>query len=116
MLRQSLIRVRESDYMRTALSKGLSARAALIRHGLRNALTSVVTIIGLQMGALLSGTLITEIIFSWPGIGRLLITAIGARDYPVVEGCVLTFAMTYVVVNMATDFVYAVIDPRVRIS
>ncbi|HZC45843.1 MAG TPA: ABC transporter permease, partial [Candidatus Acidoferrum sp.] len=84
MLRQSLIRVRESDYMRTALSKGLSARAALIRHGLKNALTSVVTIIGLQMGALLSGTLITEIIFSWPGIGRLLISAIGARDYPVV--------------------------------
>jgi peptide/nickel transport system permease protein len=116
MLRQSLIRVRESDYMRTALSKGLSARAALFRHGLKNALTSVVTIIGLQMGALLSGTLITEIIFSWPGIGRLLITAIGARDYPVVEGCVLTFAMTYVVVNMATDLVYAIVDPRVRIS
>jgi peptide/nickel transport system permease protein len=116
MLRQSLIRVRESDYMRTALSKGLSARAALFRHGLKNALTSVVTIMGLQMGALLSGTLITEIIFSWPGIGRLLITAIGARDYPVVEGCVLTFAMTYVVVNMATDLVYAMVDPRVRIS
>jgi peptide/nickel transport system permease protein len=116
MLRQSLIRVRESDYMRTALSKGLSARAALIRHGLKNALTSVVTIIGLQMGGLLSGTLITEMIFSWPGIGRLLITAIGARDYPVVEGCVLTFAMTYVVVNLATDLVYAVVDPRVRIS
>lgn len=116
MLRHSLIRVRESDYMRTALSKGLSARAALFRHGLKNALTSVVTIIGLQMGALLSGTLITEIIFSWPGIGRLLITAIGARDYPVVEGCVLTFAMTYVVVNMATDLVYVMVDPRVRIS
>ena len=116
MLRQSLIRVRESDYMRTALSKGLSARAALVRHGLKNALTSVVTVIGLQMGGLLSGTLITEIIFSWPGIGRLLISAIGARDYPVVEGCVLTFAMTYVIVNMATDFVYAIVDPRVRIS
>ncbi|HYK63906.1 MAG TPA: ABC transporter permease [Patescibacteria group bacterium] len=116
MLRQSLIGVRESDYMRTAISKGLSERAALIRHGLRNALTSVVTIIGLQMGALLSGTLITEIIFSWPGIGRLLITAIGARDYPVVEGCVLAFAMTYVVVNLATDLVYALIDPRVRIA
>ena len=116
MLRQSLIRVRESDYMRTARSKGLSERAALIRHGLRNALTSVVTIMGLQMGALLSGTLITEMIFSWPGLGRLLITAIGARDYPLVEGCVLTFAMTYVVVNMAIDLVYAVIDPRVRIS
>ncbi len=116
MLRQSLIRVRESDYMRTALGKGLSARAALVRHGLKNALTSVVTIIGLQMGGLLSGTLITEMIFSWPGIGRLLITAIGARDYPVVEGCVLTFAMTYVVINVATDLVYAVVDPRVRVS
>jgi peptide/nickel transport system permease protein len=116
MLRQSLIRVRASDYMRTALSKGLSPRAALLRHGLKNALTSVITIIGLQMGALLSGTLITEIIFSWPGIGRLLISAIGARDYPVVEGCVLTFAMTYVVVNVATDLAYAMIDPRVRIS
>jgi peptide/nickel transport system permease protein len=116
ILRQSLIRVRESDYMRTALSKGLSARAALLRHGLKNALTSVVTIIGLQMGALLSGTLIIELIFSWPGIGRLLISAIGARDYPVVEGCVLTFAMTYVVVNLATDLAYAMIDPRVRIS
>jgi peptide/nickel transport system permease protein len=116
MLRQSLIRVRESDYMRTARSKGLSERAALVRHGLRNALTSVVTIIGLQMGALLSGTLITEMIFSWPGLGRLLIGAIGARDYPLVEGCVLTFAMTYVVVNVATDLVYAAIDPRVRIS
>jgi peptide/nickel transport system permease protein len=116
MLRQSLIRVRESDYMRTARSKGLSERAALIRHGLRNALTSVVTIMGLQMGALLSGTLITEMIFSWPGLGRLLIGAIGARDYPLVEGCVLTFAMTYVVVNMAIDLVYAAIDPRVRIS
>jgi peptide/nickel transport system permease protein len=102
--------------MRTALSKGLSARAALFRHGLKNALTSVVTIIGLQMGALLSGTLIIEMIFSWPGIGRLLITAISARDYPVVEGCVLTFAMTYVVVNLATDLVYAMIDPRVRVS
>jgi peptide/nickel transport system permease protein len=116
MLRQSLIRVRESDYMRTARSKGLSERAALVRHGLRNALTSVVTIIGLQMGALLSGTLITEMIFSWPGLGRLLISAIGARDYPLVEGCVLTFAMTYVLVNVAIDLVYAAIDPRVRIS
>ena len=116
MLRQSLIRVRESDYMRTALGKGLSPRAALVRHGLKNALTSVVTIIGLQMGALLSGTLIIEMIFSWPGIGRLLIGAIGARDYPVVQGCVLTFAMTYVVVNLATDLVYAIIDPRVRVS
>jgi peptide/nickel transport system permease protein len=116
MLRQSLIVVRGSDYMRTALGKGLSARAAILRHGLKNAMTSVITIVGLQMGSLLSGTLITEMIFSWPGLGRLLIGAIGARDYPLVEGCVLTFAMTYVVVNLATDLVYALVDPRVRIS
>ena len=116
MLRQSLIVVRASDYMRTAIGKGLSPRAAIVRHGLKNAMTSVITIIGLQMGSLLSGTLITEMIFSWPGLGRLLIGAIGARDYPLVEGCVLTFAMTYVVVNLATDVVYALVDPRVRIS
>ncbi|MGH7814978.1 MAG: ABC transporter permease [Candidatus Binataceae bacterium] len=116
MLRQSLIRVRQSDYMRTAVSKGLSERAALLRHGLKNALTPVITVIGLQMGALLSGALITEVIFSWPGIGRLLITAIGARDYPLVEGCVLAFAMTYVIVNLATDLLYALVDPQVRVS
>ena len=116
MLRHSLIVVRASDYMRTAIGKGLSPRAAIVRHGLKNAMTSVITIIGLQMGSLLSGTLITEMIFSWPGLGRLLIGAIGARDYPLVEGCVLTFAMTYVVVNLATDVVYALVDPRVRIS
>ena len=116
MLRQSLITVRESDYMRTALSKGLTPRAALLRHGLRNSLTSVVTLIGLQIGGLLSGALITEIIFSWPGLGRLLISAINLRDYPLVEGCVLTFAMTYVVVNLLTDLTYAFIDPRVRYS
>ena len=116
MLRQSLIAVRESDYLRTALSKGLGPMAALLRHGLRNALTSVVTLVGLQAGALLTGALITEVIFSWPGIGRLLIGAISARDYPLVEGCVLTFALTYVVVNLATDFVYAIVDPRVRLG
>lgn len=116
MLRQSLIVVRESDYMRTARGKGLSPMEAMVRHGLRNAMTPVVTLIGLQAGALLTGALITEVIFSWPGIGRLLISAISARDYPLVQGCVLTFALTYVVVNMATDLAYAMIDPRVRLD
>jgi peptide/nickel transport system permease protein len=116
MLRQSLMQVRESDYMRTAIGKGLSASAALMRHGLRNALTPVVTLLGLQLGGLLTGSIITEVIFSWPGLGRLMITAISARDYPLVEGCVLTFALTYVVVNMATDVVYGLIDPRIRLS
>ena len=116
MLRQSLAQVRESDYMRTAIGKGLSANAALRRHGLRNALTPVVTLLGLQLGGLLTGSIITEVIFSWPGLGRLMITAISARDYPLVEGCVLTFALTYVVVNMAIDVVYGVIDPRIRLG
>ena len=116
MLRQSLVQVRESDYVRTAIGKGLSAKAALMRHGLRNALTPVVTLLGLQLGGLLTGSIITEVIFSWPGLGRLMITAISARDYPLVEGCVLTFALTYVVVNMATDMLYVIIDPRIPLS
>ena len=116
MLRQSLIQVRNADYMRTALSKGLSPMKALLGHGLRNALTPVVTILGLQAGALLTGSIITEMLFSWPGLGRLMITAIGQRDYPLVEGCVLTFALTYVLVNMLTDVVYGLIDPRIRLA
>ncbi len=116
MLRQSLVQIREADYLRTAVGKGLSANAALMRHGLRNALTPVVTLLGLQLGGLLTGSIITEVIFSWPGLGRLMITAISARDYPLVEGCVLTFALTYVVVNMGTDLMYGLIDPRIRVS
>jgi peptide/nickel transport system permease protein len=116
MLRQSLVGVRDSDYIRTARAKGLSETAALMRHGLRNALTPVVTTLGLQAGALLTGAIIVEMIFSWPGLGRLLITAISARDYPLVEGCVLTFSLTYVVVNMLTDVVYTVVDPRIRLK
>src|SRR5579863_5619236 len=115
MLRQSLVQVREADYLRTARSKGLSAFAALMRHGLRNALTPVITLLGLETGALLTGAIVTEMIFSWPGMGRLLIAAITARDYPLVEGCVLTFALSYVVVNMATDLVYGIADPRIRL-
>jgi len=116
MLRQSLVQVRQADYMRTAIGKGLSEMDALIGHGLRNALTPVVSVIGLQTGALLTGSIITEVIFSWPGIGRLMIEAINARDYPVVEGCVLAFALTYVVINMLTDLVYGLIDPRIRLA
>jgi len=116
MLRQSLVQVIGADYMRTARSKGLSRRAALIRHGLRNALTPVITLIGLEAGALLTGSIITEMIFSWPGLGRLLITAINNRDYPLVEGCVLTFALSYVIVNLVTDFLYRAADPRIRLE
>lgn len=116
MLRQSLVQVREADYMRTARSKGLGPTAAILRHGLRNALTPVMTLLGLQLGALLTGTIIVETIFSWPGLGRLLITAISARDYPLVEGCVLVFALSYVAANTLTDVFYGVIDPRIRLK
>jgi peptide/nickel transport system permease protein len=116
MLRQSLVQVLETDYMRTARSKGLSRAAAVLHHGLRNALTPVVTLLGLQAGALLTGSIVVEMIFSWPGLGRLMITAINSRDYPLVEGCVLVFALTYVIVNMLTDLVYSVVDPRIRLG
>jgi ABC-type dipeptide/oligopeptide/nickel transport system permease component len=83
---------------------------------LRNALTPVITLLGLEAGALLTGSIITEVIFSWPGLGRLMINAIGNRDYPLVEGCVLTFALSYVVVNTISDVVYSVVDPRIRLQ
>ncbi len=116
MMRQSLIAVRSADYIRTARAKGLSAFAALIRHGLRNALTPVITLLGLEAGALLTGAIVTEMIFSWPGMGRLMIGSINARDYPLVEGCVLTFALAYVAANMLTDLAYGVADPRIRLT
>ena len=116
MLRQSLVWVRDTDFMRTARSKGLSEFQALAAHGVRNALTPVISLLSLQAGALLTGSIVTEIIFSWPGIGRLMIEAIGARDYPLAQGCVLVFALTYVVVNLLTDVAYSLIDPRVRLG
>jgi peptide/nickel transport system permease protein len=116
MLRQSLVQVLGADYIRTARSKGLSRPAALMRHGLRNALTPVITLLGLEVGALLTGSIITEMIFSWPGLGRLMISAIGNRDYPLVEGCVLVFALSYVAVNTLTDVVYSAVDPRIRLT
>ncbi len=116
MMRQSLVQVRHADYIRTARAKGLGAFAALMRHGMRNALTPVITLLGLQAGALLTGAIVVEVIFSWPGMGRLLITAISARDYPLVEGCVLTFALSYVVVNLVTDLLYGLADPRIRLG
>jgi peptide/nickel transport system permease protein len=116
MLRQSLVQVARTDYIRTARSKGLSASAAMMRHGLRNALMPVITLLGLEAGALLTGSIVTEMIFSWPGLGRMLISAINNRDYPLVEGCVLTFALSYVVVNMVTDVIYVILDPRIRLA
>lgn len=115
MVRSSLLEVLGEDFIRTARAKGLAERTILWRHGLRNALLPVVTLIGLQLGALLGGAVITETVFSWPGIGLLLIDSIQARDYPVVQGCVLIISATYVLVNLVTDLLYALIDPRIQL-
>ncbi|HJM42057.1 MAG: ABC transporter permease [Nitrospinota bacterium] len=114
MTRASLLEALPRDFVRTARAKGLAEWAVLVRHGLRNALLPVVTAAGLQTGAVLSGSVITESIFAWPGIGRLTIEAIAARDYPLVQGCVLAIALTYVALNLITDVVYTLCDPRVR--
>jgi peptide/nickel transport system permease protein len=114
MTRASMLDVLGEDYLRTARAKGVRERAVIVRHGLRNALLPVVTIVGLQFGALLSGAVITENVFAWPGVGTLLIQAITARDYPLVQGCVLVISLCYVAVNFLTDALYSVIDPRVR--
>ena len=114
MVRTAVIEQLSSDYVRTARAKGLSEPAVLFRHAFRNALTPILTILGLQFGTLLAGAIVTETIFSWPGVGRLAVQAIESRDYPLLQGCILLIAVSYVVVNLATDLVYAVVDPRVR--
>ncbi len=114
MTRGSLIDVMGREYLRTARAKGLSEKVVVGRHALANALIPVISIVGLQAGALFSGAIITETIFAWPGIGRLLIDAINSRDFPLVQGTVIFIALSYVLVNLATDILYAVADPRVR--
>jgi ABC-type dipeptide/oligopeptide/nickel transport system permease component len=116
MVRTSVIEELSSDYVRTARAKGLPESAVLFRHAFRNALIPILTILGLQFGTLLAGTIVTESIFSWPGIGRLSVQAIEARDYPLLQGCILLIAVSYVVVNLLTDLVYAFVDPRVRLQ
>ena len=116
MVRGSMLEELSSDYVRTARAKGLSTGAVLFRHAFRNALIPIITILGLQFGTLLAGTIITETIFSWPGIGRLTVQAISSRDYPLLQGCILVIALSYVLVNLLTDVFYALIDPRVRLS
>ena len=116
MTRTSLLEVLHDDFIRTARAKGLSEKTVIIRHALRAALLPIITIVGLQMGSLLAGTVITETIFSWDGIGRLLVESIEKRDYPVTQACVLVVALSYVLVNLATDVIYKLADPRVRHS
>jgi peptide/nickel transport system permease protein len=114
MTRASLLEELRELYVRAARARGVSRTRAVLRHALRNGLIPIVTILGLQFGGVLTGTIITETIFAWPGLGRLLIQAIQFRDYPVVQGCILFIAATYVTVNLATDVVYGLCDPRIR--
>jgi peptide/nickel transport system permease protein len=116
MIRSSMLDVLHEDYLRTARAKGLPPAQVILRHALRNALLPVITLLGLQLGALLAGAVVTETVFSWPGIGLLTIESIQSRDYPVVQGCVLLISLTYVLVNLATDLAYAWIDPRIRLD
>ncbi|MGH9565434.1 MAG: nickel ABC transporter permease [Candidatus Angelobacter sp.] len=114
MVRTAMLEEMSQDYIRTARAKGLSENTVVYKHALRNALIPVLTVIGLQFGALLAGAIVTETIFSWPGIGRLTIQAIGNRDYYLVQGCILIIGLTYIVVNFMTDFLYSLANPRIR--
>jgi peptide/nickel transport system permease protein len=114
MTRSAMLEVLGQDYVRTARAKGLAERVVVNRHALRNALIPVVTVLGLQLGTLLSGAVLTETVFAWPGIGRLLVEAVLARDYPIIQGATLLIAATFVVLNVAVDVLYGLLDPRIR--
>ena len=116
MIRSSVIEELNEDYVRTARAKGLSERQVVYRHVLKNGLIPVVTVLGLQFGVLLAGAIITETIFSWPGIGRLTVDAINSRDYPMVQGAILMIALTYIFANLLTDFTYRLLDPRIKVE
>ena len=114
LTRSSMLEVLRQDYIRTARAKGLSEKVVISRHALKNALIPVVTVVGLQFGSLLEGTVIVEVIFAWPGIGRLLVDSIFARDFPVIQGCILFIAVMFVLVNLLVDISYAYLDPKIR--
>jgi ABC-type dipeptide/oligopeptide/nickel transport system permease component len=116
MTRASLLEELRELYVLAARARGVSRTRAVLRHAFRNSLIPIVTIIGLQFGAVLTGTIITETIFAWPGVGRLLIQAINFRDYPLIQGCILFISMTYVVMNLLTDLTYGLLDPRIRLE
>lgn len=116
MTRSAMLEVLSQDYVRTARSKGLAERTVVNKHALRNALLPVVTVVGLSFGTLLSGAILTETVFSWPGIGRWVYDAIAARDYPIIQGGVIFVAVMFMVVNLLVDLSYALIDPRIQYS
>ena len=114
MIRSSMLETLQQDYIRSARARGITEFNIIVFHALRNAALPVVTVLGMQFGALLAGAVITETVFSWPGIGQLMIESIQKRDYPVVQGCVLLISFTYVLVNLITDFICILIDPRIH--
>jgi peptide/nickel transport system permease protein len=112
--RSSMLEVLRQDFIRTERAKGLSERKVIYKHAIRNAMVPVVTVIGLNFGLLLSGAILTETVFSWPGVGRLIVDSVYDRDYPLVIGCILVFALVFVIVNLITDLLYTYIDPRIH--
>lgn len=116
LVRSSMLDVLNEDYVRTALAKGLASRDVVVRHALRNALIPAITVIGVSIAALLGGAVVTETVFTIPGMGRLLVQSIGRRDYPIIQGAVMAIAVTYVLVNLLVDVLYVYADPRVRLG
>jgi peptide/nickel transport system permease protein len=114
MTRSSMLEVLSQDYTTTARSKGLKEEVVIIKHALKNALIPIITVIGLQFGLLLGGAVLTETVFAWPGVGRLIVDSILARDYPVIQGAILVFGLLYILVNLVVDLLYAYVDPRIR--
>ena|SRR5665811_461567 len=116
LVRANLLEVLQQDYVLTARAKGLAPRSVLFGHALRNAMIPTVTILGLQWGTLLAGSVVTETVFAWPGLGRLLIDAVSVRDYPVIQGAVMVFALVFMVTNLMVDISYALLNPRIRLA
>ncbi|MBW1721087.1 MAG: ABC transporter permease [Deltaproteobacteria bacterium] len=114
MTRSSMLEVLSQDYTTTARSKGLKEKVVIIKHALKNALIPIITVVGLQFGMLLGGAVLTETVFAWPGLGRLIVDSILARDYPVIQGAILIFGLLYILVNLIVDVIYAFVDPRIR--
>ena len=112
--RSSFVDILQDDYIRTARAKGLSETMVVLKHGLRNALIPVITMMGLQFGFLLGGSIVVEVVFNWPGMGRLLVDAVDMRDYPVIQGLVLLFSLEFILINLIVDVLYAVINPTIR--
>ncbi|MGU3500676.1 ABC transporter permease [Mycobacterium sp. C31M] len=115
-IRSAVLEVAAMGYVRTARSKGLAPRTVTMRHTVRNALVPILTITGIQLGTILGGVIVVEVVFAWPGLGRLVYTSVAARDYPVIQGAVLLIAASFLLINLLVDLLYAIVDPRIRLS